>query len=392
MCFFMNKGKLLIILGNLTAFGPFVTDFYLPCLPKMTRYFVVTPSIVQVSLTTGMVGLALGQILIGPITDKYGRKKILLGSLMLFALATIVCMFSKDISLFITFRLFQGLTGASALVISKAIVSDMFTGDEMKKFFSSLAAVQGVAPILAPILGGLAFTVGGTWRAPFALLSLWSLWLFFDCLRLKESLQKEKRITLPIYKSFECYGEIFKNPPYMVMNFIFGFASAALMAYISSSPFIFQEHFSLSPLQYSICFACNAIALVLGSIVILRIRRLPLALEMSILLLTCSCVFTFLALVFNLPFGVFEFVLFMLLFGIGMITPVAMTIALNVVKTNRGTAAGLIGASPYILGGVVAPLTGLGNIIYPTAIIIFLSALICFVLYLVYRRFNITLD
>lgn len=123
----MNKKTLVFILGNLTAFGPFVTDFYLPCLPELTAYFSASASLIQVSLTSGMWGLAAGQLLIGPLTDKYGRKRPLLWCLLLFVLATIGCMLSTSIIPFIGFRLLQGLTGAGGLVISKVIIADSFS-------------------------------------------------------------------------------------------------------------------------------------------------------------------------------------------------------------------------------------------------------------------------
>ncbi len=381
----MRKKKLLVILGNLTAFGPFVTDFYLPCLPKMTRHFIVSPSLIQLSLTTGMIGLAIGQIIIGPISDKYGRKRPLLWSLALFALTTIGCMLSANIWVFIAFRLFQGLAGSSALVISKAIVSDMFEGQERKRFYAFLATIQGIAPILAPIIGGLVFTLSASWKGPFVVLTLWVFWLLYDCSFLKESLKKETRLTIPIYKSFKCYTELFKNSHYITTNLLFGFSSAALMTYISSSPFIFQEHFGLSAMQYSIFFACNAIGLVLGSAIIVKIRRLPIALEVSVLGILFSCLLTSITLIFNLPFVLFEFVLFILLFSVGMITPVSMTMALDAVEKYRGMASALIGASPYILGGIVAPLTGLGNMIHSVTYILLICAIICLGLYFLAR-------
>lgn len=155
----MKKKTLLTVWGNLTAFGPFVTDFYLPCLPELTGYFSASASVIQTSLTAGMLGLAAGQLLIGPLVDKYGRKRPLLGCLALFVLATVGCMLSSDIRLFIFFRLLQGLTGASGLVISKTIVADTFTARDLSKYFALLAAVQGAVPIVAPVQGGVAFSL-----------------------------------------------------------------------------------------------------------------------------------------------------------------------------------------------------------------------------------------
>lgn len=377
----------MVILGNLTAFGPFVTDFYLPCLPELTRYFSATPSLVQVSLTSGMLGLAVGQIIIGPVSDEYGRRKPLLWCLFLFFLSTMGCMLSKSIAPFIIFRLFQGITGACGLVISKAILSDTFTGHDLAKYFAILAAVQGIAPILAPVIGGVSFSLS-SWQGTFFVLCVWGLWLLLTCRKLKESLNKEGRLSVPIYKSFLCYIPILKNGRYIVMNLILGFTTAALMSYISASPFIFQNHFGLTPLQYSLCFAFNAVGLVIGSIVVMKIHDLTIGAEISAIGMFVSCVLASLALLFGLHFFFFEMSLFLMLFCVGLVTPVTITLALNSVNENRGMASALIGAVPYILGGIVAPLTGIGNMLHSMTFFLTLSSAICLALYLISRRWN----
>ncbi len=383
----MSRKRLLAILGNLTAFGPFVTDFYLPCLPRMTRDFIVTPSLMQVSLTAGMVGLAVGQLLIGPISDKLGRRGPLLWCLALFTLSTVGCVLAPDIAVFIALRLVQGMAGSSGLVISKAIISDSLKGPEMARSFAIMASVQGVAPVLAPVIGGVTFSLT-CWQGTFVALAAWGLALLCACIGIKETLPRENRLGLPILKSFGRYGRILGNGPYLAMNLLLGFATAGLMAYVSSSPFIFQEHFGLSPMLYSICFACNAVALVLGSVAVLRIRRLPIAAEMSAIGLLSSSVFTAVALLFDMHFLVFEVVLFMFLFSVGMVTPVSMSLALGSVSENRGMASGLLGALPYILGGIVAPLTGMGNMLHSVPAIMLATGVSCMGTYLVSRRWE----
>ena len=145
---------LLILVAVLSAFGPFVTDFYLPALPALTHYFNTTASAVQLSLTFGMIGLAGGQLFIGPLSDKYGRKKMLLASLILFLIATVAAIITNEISIFLFLRLLQGAFGAGAIVISKSIATDLYDGKALAKFFSVASIVQGLAPIFAPVLGG----------------------------------------------------------------------------------------------------------------------------------------------------------------------------------------------------------------------------------------------
>lgn len=378
----MKRNKLLVILGNLTAFGPFVTDFFLPCLPELTSYFDASASIIQTSLTAGMLGLAAGQLLLGPVSDKYGRKRPLLCCLALFVLATIGCMLSTSIRIFVLFRLLQGLTGAGGLVISKAIVADTFTAQDLTRNLAILAAIQGAAPIVAPVLGGVAFSLS-SWQGTFVVLTDWAVILCFMCRDLEESLREEDRLDMPVLQSFRSYIPVLRNGRYLVMNFIQGFASAALMAYISASPFIFQNHFGLSPMMYSICFACNAAGLVIGSAVVMKISNLAKATTAGVTGLVAMCICASAALLAALPFAIFEIFLFLMLFCVGMITPVAMTRALNVINGNRGVASAMLGAVPFLLGGIVAPMTGIGNMLHSTVIIIVGCSLVCLLLYLV---------
>ncbi len=383
----MNKKTLVFILGNLTAFGPFITDFYLPCLPELTAYFGASASLIQVSLTAGMLGLAAGQLLIGPVTDKYGRRRPLLWCLLLFVLATVACMLCTDIGPFIVFRLLQGLTGAAGLVISKVIIADSFTGRDVARYFAILAAVQGVAPIVAPVIGGVAFSLSD-WQGTFAVLGVWAAGLLLLCRRLRETLREEERLRVPVLATFRCYLPVVTNGRYLVMNLLQSFSSAALIAYISASPFIFQQHFGLSPLAYSLCFAGNALGLVAGSSLVMKIRRLPSATPWCAVGLPVMGLLASLALWLGWPFALFEIVLLPMLFCVGMLTPIGITLALNSVTEHRGIASALLGAVPFLLGGLVAPLTGLGDMIRSTTALILLCSAVCLCLYLFSRRWD----
>ena len=166
-----SKLYILVVIGIVSAFGPFVTDFYLPALPVLAGYFDTTASLVQLSLTFSMVGLAVGQLVIGPLSDKYGRKKTLMASLVLFCISTIGCLYASDIYVFIFFRLLQGLSGAGGVVISKSIATDLYEGRELTRFFSMLSSVQGIAPVCAPVLGGVLLEVTD-WKGIFWILVL----------------------------------------------------------------------------------------------------------------------------------------------------------------------------------------------------------------------------
>lgn len=256
----MRKGALLLILGNLASFGPFVTDLYLPCLPKLTEFYSTSASYVQMSLTASMIGLAVGQLLIGPISDKYGRCRPLLWCLACFVLATLGCIVSPNVHGFVCCRLLQGLTGASGLVISKAMIADIYTGRELGRFFAAITTIQFVSPIIAPVLGGVIFNLT-SWQGVFIVLGLWGLLLLYACTRLQETLSVEKRLQLPVHKSLKAFLPVMCNHQFMVMNLFQAFVGIVFFSYISASPFLFQQHFGLSPMDYSMFFAFNAMGL-----------------------------------------------------------------------------------------------------------------------------------
>lgn len=383
----MRKTTLLLILSNLASFGPFVTDFYLPCLPELANYFSTSASLVQMSLTASMIGLAVGQLLVGPVADKYGRRRPLLWCLALFVIATMGCIFSSEIHFFVFFRLLQGLTGASGLVISKAIVADLYSGREMGRFFAALTAIQFISPILAPVLGGVIFSLA-SWKGIFMALALWGVILFYASSRLRETLPIDKRLDLPIYKSFNAFMPVMRNRRFMVMNIFQAFVSAVFFSYISASPFLFQHHFGLSPLSYGFCFAFNALGLILGSILVVRLKRQQSCLMPGTIGLLIMCSITSLALLFEWHFIVFEAMLFLMIFSCGILIPVGNALALDAEREKKGIAAAMLGAVAFFFGGLVAPLVGIGNMIHST-IILFMSGALLSLFACLYARKNV---
>lgn len=380
----MNHRMFILILGNLTAFGPFITDFYLPCLPELMKFFSVPMALVQTSLTAGMWGLAFGQLAFGPLCDKFGRKKPLLWCLVLFVLATVGCMFARSIDFFIFCRLLQGFSGAGGLVISKAMVADTFDTSGQARVFAILAAIQGASPILAPVVGGLAFSLF-SWQAAFALLGGWGITLFFLCGRLEETLPDNQMLALPLWKSFAVYIPILATRRYLLINLLQSFASGALLSYIAASPFIFQEYFGLSPMNYGLVFAANSLGLVGGSCLVMKTRNFVSVLGWSVGCIWLTGVLAATLLWFGISMAVFDAALVCMLFCVGMITPLAMTLALEAVTVNRGAASALLGSFPFMLGGIVAPLTGMGNIINSMNIIIIACITVCVGLWLMLR-------
>jgi len=260
-----------ITLGTLSAFGPFVTDFYLPVMPEMAEYFSTSTALVSASLTMSMIGLALGQILIGPLTDKYGRKGILLGSLVLFIVSTVLLLCSKDIHFLNLMRLFQGFGGAGGIVIAKSMATDLYTGEDLVKFMALLGAIGGVAPVAAPVLGGV-MTYITNWKGLFAILLALGIVLLLCSFFLKETLQPELRDKRPVMRVYANLFKVLKNPVFVTSTLSIMFGMFTFFAYIASSSFIIEESYGLSPLVYSICLGINAIVISVGCAVSAKFR------------------------------------------------------------------------------------------------------------------------
>lgn len=374
-----SKTFLLVLLGLLSAFGPFVTDMYLPGLPSMTVYFDTTASLVQLGITTAMLGLAFGQVIIGPLSDKYGRKLPLMASLWLFILSTIACIFSWNIGAFIFFRFLQGIAGAGGIVISRSVATDCYSGKELAKAFAMISAVNGLAPILAPIGGGimLKFT---NWLGIFAFLLFIGIVLILLCLKLKESLPAERRITVPAFSSFRNFIPLLGKREFMGYVLIQAFTFGTIFAYISSSPFILQEHYRLSPLAYSLCFAINAVALIIGTASAGRFRNIRKGVVTGVAGSFVLSIFTGVTLWLEMPIIYFEIALFLTLAFGGIVLPTSTALALDTERQNAGTASAIFGAISFLAGGIVSPLVGIGNILHSTAIIMVASSAIALLL------------
>ena len=363
-----SKLYVLIVVGIVSAFGPFVTDFYLPALPVLAGYFDTTSSLVQLSLTFSMVGLAVGQLVLGPLSDKYGRKKPLMASLVLFCISTMGCLYASDIYVFIIFRLLQGLSGAGGVVISKSIATDLYEGKELTRFFSMLSSVQGIAPVCAPVLGGILLEVTD-WKGIFWILLLIGILLIIALTFFKESLNNEQQPHCGVFATFRSYMPLFQNARFMRYVLVQAFAMGVMFTYIASSPFIFQEHFGMSPLVYSLCFGMNALGIMLGALAASLFRTATQALHtgtigFGLMSLIVAAMFVGSSSAWAVEAALFVFLMFM-----GLILPGSTTLALDLERKNSGSASALLGFLMFLFGGVLSPLTGIGNMLYTTSVI-----------------------
>lgn len=362
---------ILLLVGGVSAFGPFVTDFYLPALPALGTYFDTSASMAQLTLTVSMVGLAIGQLFIGPLSDRYGRKLPLMASLFLFICSTIACLLSVNIGAFHVFRFVQGVAGAGGVVISKSIATDLYEGKRLARFFSMLSSVQGLAPICAPVLGGLLLMVTD-WRGIFWVLLIIGGILWMATTHFRESLRIHSQDRLST--SFKAYLPVIRNGRFMRYVLVQAMAMGVMFTYIAASPFIFQQQYGLTPIAYSLCFGVNALGIMAGSLFVIRFRKVEKA------LLVGAKGFLWMSLVVAVlligGFSVYwvETALFLMLVCLGMILPTSTTLALEPVRENSGNASAILGFMAFFVGGICSPLAGLGNMLLSTSILMVVCA------------------
>lgn len=353
---------LIVFLGLLSAFGPFVIDMYLPALPEMTEVFHCDSSTVQLGLTFCMIGLATGQLLFGPASDKYGRKPVLAFSLIIFVGASVVCCFSTSVTAFTAARLLQGIGGAGGIVLSRSIAADMYSGKELARIIAILSAINNLAPVAAPVAGGgVAHTWG--WQGIFIILLFLGVILLGMCFPLRESLARGKRFTGRLAASVKGYREVLKIKGFASYSLVYALAMAALFGYISATPFIVQDIFGFSELQFSLVFAVNAIALAAGSALSLRFSAMSKAalygsVTGSVLALTGAIMAGW----GTTGFIAYEIPTFIMLFGIGLVLTGSTSHAMNLGRRCAGAASAVIGGIGYIAGGLVSPLVSYGDI------------------------------
>lgn len=363
-------------LGMLTAFGPFVTDFYLPVLPEMTGYFHTTPALASMSLTAGMIGLAAGQLFIGPLTDKYGRKRILVGSMLLFVVASLLCIFSGDIFMFNAMRVLQGLTGAGGIVIAKSMSADMYTGRELASFMALLGAINGIAPVCAPVVGGLMAGVT-SWTGVFAVILAVGLVLMVCSMFLPETLQPANRIRKSVIKVYGNLFRVFRNSRFTLSVMAEMACFFMFFAYIASSPFIMQQVYHLSPLGYSLCFGLNALMIGVGAAMATRFRSQGTCLRFGGLGMLAGTLLLAFLLNTAMPLWIVMLAYVYTLICFGLMQPPLTAIALDSERDNAGAASAIFGASGFVAGALSSPLVGIGDITVTSGLVMACGAVVC---------------
>jgi DHA1 family bicyclomycin/chloramphenicol resistance-like MFS transporter len=378
--------QLALLLGSLALLGPFTIDMYLPSFPTIVKEYSTTASLVQISLTTCLLGLGLGQLIIGPMSDVLGRRKPLLIFLIMYLLASVVCAFAPNIYFFIVARFLQGFAAAGGLVISRAIVRDVYSGRELTKFFALLMVVSNLGPIMAPIAGGgiLFFT---NWTGVFIVLACIGMVLFFIIsLKLEETLPIEKRIPSNFIQVLKNFGSLLKDRQFTGYALTQGFIIAGIFAYVSGIPFVYQNIYGVSPQVFSLLFGVNGIALIIGSQLVGRYSDVipeKTFLKIGLILSNTAGAVLLGALLIKAPLFAIAIPIFFLVSCIGIIATTSFSLAMESQGHIAGSASALLGVLPFILGSLTAPLVGIAGeySAIPMGVTIFLASFMAFLSY-----------
>ncbi|WP_433250782.1 multidrug effflux MFS transporter [Streptosporangium sp. CA-135522] len=357
-----ERAGLALILGALTALGPLSIDMYLPALPALTRDLAAGPSLVQLTLTACLIGLALGQVLAGPLSDAVGRRRPLLAGGTVYAASSALCVIAPTVQTLVALRLVQGAAGGAAIVIARAIVRDRCEGVAAVRLFTLLMQISGVAPILAPLVGGEVLRVT-SWRGVFVLITILGMALVIAVLTaLPETLERDRRQTGGFRTTLRAFRDLIGDRAFTGYALSGGLAFAAMFAYISGSPFVVQDVYGLSPQAFSLIFALNGVGIVVAGQVSGRLSaRSPattllaagLAISLAGALILLAAVLTRAGLPALLA-G-----LFLVVAGIGLTMPNGAALALSGQPPERaGTASALLGLAQFVIGGLAAPLVG----------------------------------
>jgi len=355
-------GGFILLLGALTAIGPFTIDLYLAAFPQITSELGTQPAAVQLTITATLAGLALGQLMIGSISDAIGRRRPLLTGLGLYIVASLGIVFVTSVELLTALRFLQGFAASAGMVLSMAIVRDRFEGIQVGKALARLMLVVGVAPSIAPLIGAQ-FLLLGSWRYMFlALAGFGALLLGLAFFLLKESLPTQLRRSGGVGAATKSYGSLVRDPVFMGLALLSGFSMAALFTYVSSATFVFQEGFGLSAQEFAWIFAAGAVAITAGTQINgAMLGRVEPEQILRWAVLAGFAVTGSMVVVTALGLGLWPLIVLLVLTLLvtGILLPAVPVIALEANAHRAGSAAALLGAMQFGVGAAIAPVTGL---------------------------------
>ncbi|GAA2994224.1 MFS transporter, DHA1 family, bicyclomycin/chloramphenicol resistance protein [Actinokineospora diospyrosa] len=371
----ISRVRLALVLGGLSAFGPLSIDMYLPAFPELATSLGTGPAQVQLTLTTFMIGLAVGQVVAGPLSDSLGRRGPLLVGLGLYVVSSLVCAVAPSVYTLVGLRFAQGVAAAAGVVIARAAVRDVFSGAAMARFFSALMLVNGLGPLLAPVIGAqvLRWT---SWSGIFVVLACFGAALLVATLVwLPETLPRDHRGPARLGRTLRTFVRIGSDRTFVAYAVSAGCVLASMFAYIAGSSFVLQDIHGLGPRQYSLVFAANA----LGIMLVAQLNSLLLRWTQPRALLVAGLVVgavgglgVLVAVAADLGLWWLLAALFVSVSSVGMISPNSTALALAEHGRDAGAASALIGVLQFVIGGIASPLVGLGggHTALPMAIVI----------------------
>jgi MFS transporter, DHA1 family, multidrug resistance protein len=356
--------RTVVVLGMLSMFGPLSLDLYLPALPELADDLDASASAAQLSITACLIGLAVGQLVAGPLSDRLGRRSPLIVGLVGFVLASVACALAPSAAILVVLRFLQGLAGAAGLVISRAIARDLYSGRALMIFFSRLILIAGLAPVIAPILGGQLSRIM-SWRGIFGVLAgFGALLLLAGWLGLKETLPPERRIVGGFGKTLHGYNTLLHDRFFVGCALSSGLAGASMFAYISGSTFVLQRIYGMSPQGFSFVFGAISLALVIAAQVggrLALVWPLTRVLGFGLAVNVFGAASLLASVIIGLPLGALIAALSVMVSAIGLIFPTANALALADYPDLAGTASSLQGLSQFVFGAVAAPLVGIAG-------------------------------
>jgi DHA1 family bicyclomycin/chloramphenicol resistance-like MFS transporter len=354
----------LIVLGALSGIGPLSMDMYLPSTPGIASDLHAGQSLVQLTMSACLAGLAVGQLVAGPLSDSLGRRRPLLAGLAAFVVMSLACAAAPDIGVLIAFRFLQGMAGAAGIVLSLAMVRDLYEGPDVARILGSLTLVSGLAPVLAPVIGGQLLRVT-TWRGVFGVLAGTGLVLLAGSWRLPETVGPSRRSPPRFGRLLTDSRTLLRDRQFAANAVAVALGTAALITYISAAPFIVEDSYRQSPQRFSLIFAVNALGLVTTAQLSARlVRRRPAATLLHAALavqVLASCALVTAALLGHPPLIALLVPLFVIISAFGMMRPNGTALAMAGHAAIAGTASAYLGAMQFMSGAVLAPLAGVGG-------------------------------
>jgi DHA1 family bicyclomycin/chloramphenicol resistance-like MFS transporter len=361
----MPQRRLIVLLGSIVAIGPLSIDTYLPAFPTMSRALDASASSVQLTLTACLAGIGIGQLVAGSLSDRLGRRRPILVGLFAYVIASLLCAIAPDVLTLTALRFVQGFSAAAGLVIAQAVVRDLHSGAAAVRLFSSLMLIIGVAPILAPVLGGQLLELS-SWRGIFVALAVIGALVGIAVLTsLPETLPPERRDRRGLRQTFRTLGGLLHQRDFMGYAIASSLSFATVFAYVSGSSFVLQDIYGLSPTVYSIVFGFNGIGLIVASQVNARLvgRVESVVLLRRALLTSALASLALLAVISIDGLGAWSVMvpLFVLVSSFAFVLPNATALALADHPEVAGVASALLGVIQFASGAAVAPLVGIAG-------------------------------